>query len=251
MPTTSSPYLALVTDTLSRIEATQAASLRRAGELFAETIAADRLIHVYGGGGHTCLPVGELFFRAGGLACINPLIDASLSPFTQALKYLQFERTLNYGSALIRYYDLQPGDVVLVFHNIGFNAATIDACEEIKKSGGRIVAVASSHWQNECPADHPIRHPNGKNLFDYAEIAIDDLNPVGDAVFRAEGFHAPVAPTSNLGDFYIAQRLVIETVEACVRRGIAPPVWCSANTPEGDALNRGWLKHYGPRVKNL
>src|ERR1035437_8636358 len=55
-------------------------------------IADDRLIHVYGGGGHTTLVMGEMFFRAGGLANINPIMETGLSVFNQALKSLALAR---------------------------------------------------------------------------------------------------------------------------------------------------------------
>ena len=44
------------------------------------------------------MPVGEMFFRAGGLSCINPIMETGLSVFNQALKYLELERTVNYGT---------------------------------------------------------------------------------------------------------------------------------------------------------
>ena len=55
--------------------------------LGSKLIAKDELIHVYGGGGHTTLVMGEMFFRAGGLANINPIMEPGLSVFNQALKY--------------------------------------------------------------------------------------------------------------------------------------------------------------------
>ena len=85
----------------------------------ADAIEQDRLINVYGGGGHTTLCMGEMFFRAGGLANINPIVENGLTVFNQALKYLELERTVNYGSAIMKYYKLQPGDLLIVFHNIG------------------------------------------------------------------------------------------------------------------------------------
>ena len=109
--------------------------------LMADAIENDRLINVYGGGGHTTLPVGEMFFRAGGLSCINPLMETGLSVFNQALKYLELERTVNYGSAIIKYYNLKKDDVLIIFHNIGINPATIDAAMEAKKTPGAWVNV--------------------------------------------------------------------------------------------------------------
>lgn len=244
-------YHASILANLQQVNDTQSENIRKAAELMTDAIAEDRLIHVYGGGGHTTLCMGEMFFRAGGLSNINPIMETGLSVFNQALKYLELERTVNYGSAIMKYADLQPGDLLIIFHNIGINPATIDAAMEAKKAGARIIAISSSFWQKEMPADHFIRHPNGMNLFDLADVCIDDFNPVGDAVVSVPGCEVPIAPISNVVDFYIAHLLEIETVHQCVQRGITPPLWTSANTPGGDEKNAALLKKYKPRVKML
>ena len=229
----------------------QADNIHAAAELMADSIANDRLISVYGGGGHTTLCMGEMFFRAGGLCNINPIMETGLSVFNQALKYLELERTVNYGSAIMKYYDLQKDDVLIIFHNIGINPATIDAAMEAKKAGAKIIAVSSSAWQEGMPKDHFIRHPNKKNLFDFADVCIDDYNPVGDCIVNIPGMGTPIAPVSNVVDFTIAHLLEIETCHICMERGIQPPVWMSANTPEGDAYNAENLKKYKNRIKMM
>ncbi len=229
----------------------QGENIHKAAELMADAITADKLINVYAGGGHTTLAMGEMFFRAGGLANINPLMETALSVFNQSLKYLELERTVNFGASIIRYYGIEKDDVVIIFHNIGINPATIDAAMEIKKRGGKIIAVASSYWQNEMPKDHFIRHPSGKNLFDFADVCIDDYNPVGDAIVKMPGLATPIAPVSNVVDFTIAHLLEIETVRICLERGITPPIWSSANEPGGDAKNAALLAKYKPRIKML
>ena len=161
------------------------------------------------------------------------------------------EITVNYGSAIMKYADLQPGDLLIIFHNIGINPATIDAAMEAKKNGVKIIAVSSIAWQTEMPEDHFIRHPNKTNLNDYADVCIEDFNPVGDAVVTVPGLDTPIAPISNIVDFYIAHLLEIETVKQCIDRGIKPPVWSSANTPGGDEKNAAYLEKYRPRVKML
>lgn len=244
-------YYKSVIENLELVNQTQGENIKEAATLMADAIAEDRLINVYGGGGHTTLPVGEMFFRAGGLSCINPIMETGLSVFNQALKYLELERTVNFGSAIMKYYNLQKDDVLIVFHNIGINPATIDAVMEAKKNGVKIIAVSSSYWQKEMPEDHFIRHPNKTNLFDYADVCIDDYNPVGDAVVNVPGLDTPIAPVSNIVDFYIAHLLEIETVRQCVERGITPPVWSSANTPGGDEKNAAYLEKYRPRIKML
>ncbi len=69
------------------------------------------------------------------------------------------------------------------------------------------------------PPDHFIRHPSRKNLFDLADVAIDDYNEVGDRAVRVPGFDTPIAPNSNVVDFFIAHRLEIETIQRCVAGG--------------------------------
>ncbi len=229
----------------------QGENIHRAAEMMADAIAADKLINVYAGGGHTTLAMGEMFFRAGGLSNINPIMETGLSVFNQALKYLELERTVNFGRSIMKYYDLKKDDLLIIFHNIGINPATIDAAMEAKEHGVKIIAVASSHWQNEMPADHFIRHPSGKNLFDFADVCIDDFNPVGDAIVNVPGLDTPIGPVSNVVDFTIAHLLEIETVRICLERGIVPPVWNSANTPGGDAKNAAYVKKYKPLVKSL
>ena len=244
-------YLEATVALMRKIEAEQRDNIEKAADLLVGAIAADRLIHVYGGGGHTTLVMGEMFFRAGGLANINPLMETGLSVFNQALKYLELERCVNYGRSIVKYYQLQPDDVLVIFHNIGINPATIDAALEAKEQGAKIIAVSSSRWQSEMPPDHFIRHPSRLNLFDLADVCIDDYNEVGDCVVRVPGFETPIAPNSNLIDFFIAHRLEIETVKRCVARGIEPPVWRSANAPGGDEFNARYVAKYSPRVKCL
>ena len=244
-------YYQSIIKNLELVNSTQGENIQKAASLMADAIENDRLINVYGGGGHTTLCMGEMFFRAGGLSCINPVMETGLSVFNNALKYLELERTVNYGSAIMKYYDLQKDDLLIVFHNIGINPATIDAVMEAKKAGAKIIAVSSSYWQKDMPADHFIRHPNKTNLFDYADVCIDDFNPVGDAVVNVPGLETPIAPVSNIVDFYIAHLLEIECVKQCIDRGIPPPVWSSANTPGGDEKNAAYLKKYRPRVKML
>ncbi len=244
-------YLANVGDKLKSVEARQAANFRKAGEMIAAAYQQDRLVHVYGGGGHTVMMVFETFFRAGGLANINPILGHDISPMCQALKYLEVERTTGYGNCLIRYYELAKDDLLIIFHNIGMNPTTIDAADEAKKRGAKIIAISSSDWRNKLPLDHHIRHPSKKHVFDFADLCIDDENPFGDADFYVEGFEVPVAPTSTMVDAYIAHRIVMEAVAAMKRMGLEPPIFRSANMPGGDEHNARLLQRYKNRVKYL
>lgn len=244
-------YLSQVIQLLQKIEDEQYNAIREAAMLMADAIANDRLISVYGGGGHTTLPVGEMFFRAGGLCNINPCVETGLSVFNQALKYLALERCENYGRSIMEYYNLQKDDLLIIFHNIGTNAATIDAAMQAKERGAKIIAVSSQAWQQGIPQDYVLRHSSRKNLFDFADVCIDDYNPLGDTVVTLEGLDTPIGPISNMTDFYIVHRLEIECAKVCLERGIEPPFWRSANVPGGDEFNQANLAKYSPRIKML
>ncbi len=251
LPKSDLRYLEAVMSTIKKVEEKQIDPILQAAEAMAQAIKEDRLIHVYGGGGHTTLVMAEIFYRAGGLACINPIIDIGISTWNNAYKYLELERTPHYGASIMKYYQLQPGDLLIIFHNIGVNAATLDAAIEAKKAGAKIIAVSSSFWQDGLPADHFLRHESGKNIFDLADIRIDDYNPLGDAVVSLPGLDVPIAPISNIVDFYIAHRMEIECVKKLLEWKIDPPVWKSANVPGGDAFNKKLREKYNPRVKAL
>ena len=55
-------YLKNTVALLEKIQQEQCGNIEAAARLMADAIEQDRLIHVYGGGGHTTLVMGEMFF---------------------------------------------------------------------------------------------------------------------------------------------------------------------------------------------
>jgi uncharacterized phosphosugar-binding protein len=214
-------------------------------------VEQDRLIYVFGGGGHTCLVMQELFWRAGGLANLCPMIDFSIHPVTPAYLYLGHERMHEVGNHMVDYYGVGAGDAILVFHSYGFNPPTIDCALEAKRRGAAVIGVSSSDWREKYPPDAAVRHRSGKHLFDIADICVDDMVPFGDTVIEVEGLDRPVSGISSIVDFYVAHRLEMECVKECVKRGVEPPVWMSANIPGGDEHNAALRARYNHRVKFL
>ncbi|MCG8311223.1 MAG: sugar isomerase domain-containing protein [Cytophagales bacterium] len=235
----------------NRFEEEQQAQLSAAALKMADAIERDRLIYIYGGGGHTTLVMQELFWRAGGLANLCPMIDFAIHPATPAYMYLNHERMHGIGDATVDYYGVKEDDLVLVFHSYGFNPPTIDCALEAKRRGATVVAVSSKDWDDKIPRDFPIRHKSGNHLSDVSDIYIENYVPFGDAVIEVEGFDQPITGISSTIDFYIAHRLEMECVKACIHRGITPPVWSSANIPGGDAKNKALREKYNSRVKFL
>jgi len=58
------------------------------------------------GTGHSMMMALEMFYRAGGLVRVYPILDPSISGFNGALKSTMLERVSVYAEALLR--SLQP-----------------------------------------------------------------------------------------------------------------------------------------------
>ena len=243
--------LHILTSMAQKFEDNDQEGLLKAASMMADAIAADKLIYVYGGGGHTCLVMQELFWRAGGLANLCPMIDYAIHPVTPAYMYLGHERLHDVGNATVDYYGVGKDDVILVFHSYGFNPPTIDCALEAKKRGAIVIGVSSQDWNKNIPKDFPIRHRSGKHLSDIADIYLENNVPFGDTVIQIPGLEQPITGISSTIDFYIAHRLEIECVKECVRRNIVPPIWSSANIPGGDERNKTLRAKYNPRVNSL
>lgn len=244
-------FLEIVKEFLDKIEETQAENFKKAGEIMGKKIMEDGLIRLFGTGGHTYLPVLDMSHRAGGFACVNPALDISSSPMNGGTRSIRVERVEGYMEAIVDYFRVQEGDVCIVFNNIGVNAGTIDTCLACKKRGAIVIGVASNTWQDDIPMDHYTRHSSKKNLRDIVDIMIEDYNPVGDNVCVMDGFDRSFMPISTMTEGYIVRRLEEEAIRYCVERGFTPPVWCSANTVNGDELNAALEEKYWYRCKML
>ena len=244
-------FLEICKEFLDVIEERQAENFKKAGKIMGDKIMEDGMIRLFGTGGHTYVPVLDMSHRAGGFACLNPALDISSSPMNGGTRSIRVERVEGYFEAIVDYFRVGKGDVCIVFNNIGVNAGAIDTCLSCKKRGATVIAVSSSVWQDEIPMDHHTRHPSKKNMRDIVDLMIEDYNPIGDSVAMIDGFDRSFMPISTITDAYIVRRMEEETIRHCVANGFTPPVWCSANTVNGDELNAALEEKYWYRAKML
>ena len=76
-PTAGQRYLSGAVAILVGIADDQWPAIRAAAEMVAETVAGGGLVHVFGTG-HSHMLAEELFYRAGGLAAVNPILVEAL-----------------------------------------------------------------------------------------------------------------------------------------------------------------------------
>lgn len=244
-------YLASTQALMGRILAEERDALDRAAAKLADQIEADRLVYIYGPGGHSNLATQEVFFRAGGLMHFSAILDEGTLLSSGALRSMAIERTPGYGKVVIANQRLGEGDLLILVNAYGINAALIDAALEAKRRGVFIIGVSSREHATNTSPDHPARHPTKHNLHDIVDLAIDTKVPVGDAVVRMEGMGEPVAAISTFANAFALNCLVIRTIAKLVDRGIEPPVWRSGNAPGGDEANGRFIARFHDRVRAL
>lgn len=240
-----------MTERLTTMTNTQQDAVSQAAQMFFEQIKADRLIHVYGVGGHSYVGSEEFFYRAGGLANISPMFEASLSLGAGGQKSTLLERQENIGDKIVKAHHLGPDNLLVITSAYGINACSIDAALEAKRRGCKVIAISSVAFAEGTPRDFVARHSCQKNLGEIADVIIDNHVPHGETLMNLGDYPQKVGGTCNVLACFAINWLVMETIELCLKNGVEPPVWKSANTIGGDEHNEQYLKEYTPRVKAL
>lgn len=236
---------------LDGIIASQQAAINAAAQLCFEQVKHDRLIHIYGVGGHSYVGSEEFFFRAGGLANVSPMFEPSLALAGGGQKSTMLERVENIGDKIVKAHHLGPDNLLIITSAYGINACTIDAALEAKRRGCRVIGISSAEFANNTPRDFVARHSTGKNLGEIADVLIDNHVPHGETLLELPGYPQKVGGTCNVLACFCINWLVMETISLCLANGVEPPVWKSANLIGGDEHNRKYLERFTPRVKAL
>jgi uncharacterized phosphosugar-binding protein len=231
---------------LDRIAGTQAGALERAAQAVFASLKADGVWHLFGSG-HSHALAEEAFHRAGGLVPVNAIQEVFLTPLTPPVLSGQLERVPGVAKILLDGHDLRPGEVLTVISNSGINAVPVEMALEGKARGLTVVALTGLEHSRRMAS----RHASGQRLFEVADIVLDNCGQPGDAAVAYDGVPARVAPTSLLAGSYLLNSLVCRVVELFLAAGLTPPVYLSANIPEGDEHNRRLEARYRGRIRGL
>jgi uncharacterized phosphosugar-binding protein len=251
MSKSAAAYRDTIIALITTIEEQERESLDRAAAILAKAVAADRLIHVIGPGGHSNMAVEETFWRSGGLVPVNAILDAGTNLIHGAKRSNLVERTPGYAKTVLDAYGVAEGDVLVIVNAYGINALTIDTALEGRRRGVTSIGITSTSFASHVPPGSPARHPSGQNLYQLVDVFIDNHLPYGDAVVEVEGMEQKMGSTSTFANCFTINLLMLRTAEKLLELGIRPPVWTSANLPGGDQLNREYEEKYFPRVKHL
>jgi len=205
--------------------AAQETAIARAADWFAETIAAGRMVQVFGSG-HSRMMTEEMWPRYGSFPGFNPLVELSLSFHNPVVgcngqrQAMFLENVSGLAAQILRNFDLKPEDCGLVISSSGCNLAPIEMAEGMRERGLRVVAMISKAHSEASTS----KRADGKKLQDFAQLVLDTGAPVGDAMVRIDGLETPVAPGSTVGGCLLVNTLKAEVARRLTERGQPPRV---------------------------
>ena len=240
-------YIGELQALLGRITRSQSRAIVEAGRLVADALVAGGVIHTFGTG-HSHLIADEAFFRAGGIAAINPILDERLIFLRGALESTRAERVPAFARALLEREQISTHDVAILISNSGRNIVPVEMASEFQTRGIKIIAITSVE---QSKSSRPL-HPSGKRLFELADVVIDNCVPPGDALLSLPRLESRIGPSSTVAGAAVINAVMIEAVAETLRRGKEVPVLPSANL---DGVTEERLKtllsNYRGRIRYL
>jgi|UniRef100_UPI003783FFC4 uncharacterized phosphosugar-binding protein len=199
--------------------------IQQTADLFAKTILAGQMVHVFGSG-HSRILVEEMWPRYGSFPGFNPIVELSLTFHNLVVgangqrQAMFLENVSGFASRILRNFDLQPGDSALVISSGGCNVVPVEMAEEFQRRGVKVAAIISTTHSEASTS----RHRDGKKLQDFADIVLDTGAPVGDAMVKIEGLETPVAPGSTVGGCLLVNAIKAEVADRLTKAGQPPKV---------------------------
>jgi len=240
-------YLKGIYGIIEKIENEQSDNIREAAKLCAETIAQKKLVHLFGSG-HSVLPIQDVFPRYGGVVGFHPLMDPRLMWSNVigpggARELLWIERQEGYIANFLQSFNLQKGEVIIVYSHGGLNAAPIEAAKYAKELGLKVIAITSGeNYKKATPS-----HSSGKKLGDFADILIDNCCPLEDSIVPIEGYYQKVGASSTIATIAISQSIVSETAKLLQKKNYPMHIFVSPNVVE---IPKDYMKEvYGAYTK--
>jgi uncharacterized phosphosugar-binding protein len=200
---TSLDYIHALQNILQQIATEQINAIRSAGCLIGTALANGGIVHTFGSG-HSHMIAEEAFFRAGGLAPVNAILDERLLFLHGALESTEAERESGYAQTILSRENIHSNDVAIVISNSGRNAVPIEMALELHACGV-------------------------KRLFELADVVIDNCVPIGDAVLSLPGTAHRLGAASTVAGAAIINAIMIEAALYVQRKGHSVPVLLSAN----------------------
>lgn len=220
----SASYLEACGSILHRVSE-QLPVIQQAADLFAASILAGRMVHLFGSG-HSRILVEEMWPRYGSFPGFNPIVELSLSFHNLVVgangqrQAMFLENVPGLAARILRNFDITPQDTALVISSSGCNVVPVEMAEGLSARGVRVVAIISRRHSEASTS----QRADGRKLQDFAALTLDTGAPVGDAMVRVDGLDTPVAPGSTVGGCMLVNCLKAEIAQRLTAAGHPPKV---------------------------
>lgn len=239
-------YLNNLQRILNEITQKQMSAIDECSAAFANALENNHNIFLFGTG-HSHMLAEELFYRAGGLVKIQPVLETALMLHESASKSTEIERLEGYAEILFNSYRMKKDDVIVIASNSGRNGIPVDMALLAKEKGLTVIALTNLNHSKSSPS----RHKSGKRLFEIADIVLDNMGCLGDASVNFPELGRNACPTSTSTGAAILHAAVAGCIEIMLNKGIVPEVFSSSNVDGGDAINEAFIEKYQGIIKSL
>ncbi|ERM93373.1 hypothetical protein O163_00045 [Caldanaerobacter subterraneus subsp. yonseiensis KB-1] len=230
-------YLEGVENLIREIKTTQGENIKKASEIVAHSIMNGGIVYSFGSG-HSFIVAVEITERAGGLVPVKVIEEPSKG---------LYERIEGVGYKLMERYHFSPNDCFIIISNSGRNPLIIEVADFIKQKGNRIIAVTSLNVSKKLKS----RHSLGKNLYQFADVVLDNCVKEGDATIEFKGLPVKVGPVSTIAAIALLQATIVEAVKVMLALGYTPPIYMSDNIDGGPEYNRKLIEEYGRKYQGI
>ncbi|MED1472236.1 SIS domain-containing protein [Bacillus salipaludis] len=239
-------YLEKAKEKIQLVEKYEMEKLKKAAEKVAEAIQNGGVIQLFGCG-HSHILAEEVFYRAGGLVPIKPILVESLMLHEGALRSSHLERQNDYAQEFLKDQEILPEDVCFVLSTSGRNPVPVDVAQEAKKKGAFVIGLTSLEYSKSQPS----KHKSGKHLFNSVDLVIDNHSTKGDAALTYEKVAVPFGSTSTVVGAVILNAIFAEAIKIMADNGFEPPVFLSGNIDGADEHNHRLIERYRDRIPLL
>lgn len=234
-----------VIELINTIDKEETENIENAAKIIYNSMINKGLLHIFCTG-HSHMMAEEMFYRAGGLVQINPILEPFLMQHEGAERSTKFERLSGVARIIFESVDIKPGEPFLIASNSGINAVPIEMALCAKENGNPVIVVTSKEVSKKLKS----RINGGYRLYELADVVIDNHTPNGDGVIETS--EGNVGAVSTIASVYIAQRLVLSIIDNYQKDGLLPPaIYKSANIEGGDEHNKGLFDEYKKRIRSL
>lgn len=244
-PSAGQRYLTGVTEILNQILSQEWGAIETAGHTVAASIRGGGIVHVFGTG-HSHMLAEEMFYRAGGLAAINPILIDSLMLHDGAENATRLERLQGLAETIFPEVPVSEGDTLIVASNSGGNPVCAEMAQLCLDAGASVIAIIS----RKHAASSAMRRPDCQ-LADIAHTVIDNHGAVGDASIQIPSLTQRVAPTSTVAGAAIINAIAAEAIAILAADGGEVEVFTSSNVTDGDTHNANLLTRYRSQIRAL